>query len=228
MSSVTERDRRAATAASAVALAYLRLVTEGDSSRALPVLAEFQHTWNVYVGDVVREIDPGVPDRLAVKPTYDAADARAMVGLLVGSGWLPEGSTMPGSVEGLPAVYRSLAARLPGSWPVYELAATNPTAQIRTALSTWVFEYIEGFGESDDAWLDELAGEAGWIEDNVDCGDGFIRSGSVCVYDDALVIEGGLDKGRQQPIWPWVIGAGVLAAAAIGLAPKRKSRRRKR
>jgi len=182
----TSRAQRATDAVVGIALAWMRLLADGDPTRARRALVAFQTAWNDY-GSLIT-LPPDAPALFERPPATIGASGDYTVGTRHAIMWVLQAvgvedvEALPRTEIQIPAFLRSLGVDDPARWAAYERAraAEDPAP----ALAQWVVTSIDGAS----------SGGGG---------------GSVVPGDETRIV------GRQWGLPPWLVWA-TLAGVTIG------------
>lgn len=207
MTAALASDDRIRIAVGGLALAYLRLLSEGDTLRASQALRMFQSYWNttgapVILGEVGELIANGGFDPDTYGAIYYSFQALGI------SGFDP---TVTGRAADLPARYERVSkppAAHP-AWGPYNRAKASSIVNVGMALEEWIHDFELGLdGEPSLDWLDELAGDIDY-------------------HGPLTTIVGVSPSGGRSSYWPWAIGGAALLTVGVGLAYGLKKKRRR-
>lgn len=238
--SLSARDPRVRAAATAIALAYLRLLSEGDSVRASIVLASFQSFWNRHSSSIaVYMADPSrLPRALEVSGAFDFNTQYAVVVVFAQSELVDEQDrrTLAGGAGPMLALFNNrIRPRVADDsmlWLAYRRARGVAVQDAGTAVDAWAFEFVEAVGETGvgfDALLDTLAddqaaggdepGAGGAVSIPSRCAPPTVWdvAAGACMYPTALVIPGITSLRAKRTPWGWWLAGGVFTLAAFGL-----------
>lgn len=242
-----ERGPRVRAVAASIALASLRLMSEGDSIRASVVIASFQQFWNDYRSSLVEGIRDAdrFAQRLAVTGAFDAERQTqlAMILVLLSGGVVTQAqvNTLGVGLGAMVAWYQAnvrLAADSP-LWNAYQVAQGVAAIDAGTAVSQWAFAANEGLaGSVEDSYgdlIDELAHDEPGSPVPAPapaqgCPSGYTMQNGVCTYvfPGSIVVPGITSLRARKTHWGWYVagGAGVLAALGLGWKIWKKRGRR--
>lgn len=205
----------------AIALAYLRLLSEGDTLRASIVVGHFQQWWNSY-RNIYDAAHPGwTPSgRVTVNGRIDQSTANALVDALDVTSLVPDLTagrdvSYTPDAAGMIAFFRTKVAP-PSSptarfWDAYRIAKRTRVTDVASVIEAWAFGFIEGL---EDALPDVLESAAG-------------GTGPIIPIQPAIDVFAIGERRRTVIPWGWVLaGTLVLGAGAGFYYTGRKKRRR--
>lgn len=219
-STVVDRTSRVRAAAGWIALAYLRLLAEGDTLRASVVLAVFQGFWNVQRRNITAgavDLPAMVPPDLVASGQLNQPTQNALLYTL----WLNQlvlGARVD-AVQGygatvlLQQIYPHLRVSLTNVWLVYNEARAVPVGDVHSAIEDWAFSFVEGISQEDDLY--NTLAQGGATVDSTGIG-------------PEIPITGMSTRGTTYSYWPWALGGLALVLAGAGFAYRMKRRRRRR
>lgn len=220
----TNHETRVNTAGAGLALAYLRLLVEGDGARASIVLGQFQLWWNEHRGvyqDQAGAYRDEVAGPLAPTGGLDRATQIAVIQALQPTGIVGR-VQMPTGAPGMVELYQGLARPPEGSmlWGAYRAARGTSIGAAGTQAMAWADDTVLGIsGDGFDDLMDELA--SGPPAGATGSGD----QGVVTLPEQDVV--GLVPRQGRRSYWPWAV-AGVGAAVLGGVLIYRMRRGRRR
>lgn len=220
---VANRTQNIRAAAAMLALAYLRLIVEGESVRASVVLFEFQRFYTENRRDIIPNPPPfdGVPPDLSGSGYIDRPTHNALVFIL----WL--NSLIPNNVAEIATADWGVPILIQQVWPTVQTTGDHIWGAYRAALSgpaqdagmnayTWVFGFIEGLHTQTPEPSPPI----------IPADEGFAPTGDgVYEFETPILIPGLVRKSSGPALWPWALAAGAGVLLLGGFLYKRRGRR---